>query len=77
MSDNTTVIVNNMEQELDMKVGNYHYFVDFVSLPKGGMHKLHVDYNDTYQEFVMGKDKSSNKLIVRSESRPAQVKFAS
>lgn len=65
--NNTTVIVNNTQQDLAMKVGNHHYFVHFANLAKGAKKNLRVGYNDTYQEFLMGVDKAGNKLIVTSD----------
>lgn len=67
MGDSSTVIVNNTQRELDIQVGNHQYFVHFASLPKGEKHKLRVGYSDTYQEFLMGVDKSGKKLIVTSD----------
>jgi hypothetical protein len=67
MAENTTVIVNNTQQDLAMQVGNHMYFVPFANLAKGAKKKLRVDYNDTYQEFLMGVDKAGNKLIVTSD----------
>jgi len=67
MAENTTVIVNNTQQDFSMQVGNHQYFVDFAKLPKGAKKNLRVDYNDTYQEFFMGVDRAGNKLIVTSD----------
>lgn len=67
MATNTTVIVNNTQRDLTMQVGNHRYFVHFAKLAKGGKKNLRVDYNDTYQEFLMGEDKAGNKLIVTSD----------
>lgn len=67
MAENTTVIVNNTQQDLTMQVGNHQYFVHFANLAKGDKKNVRVDYNDTYQEFLMGVDKAGNKLIVTSD----------
>lgn len=63
----STVIVNNTKKDLDMKVGNHHYFADFTSVRSGAKHTMRIDYNDTYQEFLIGVDESGKKLIVTSD----------
>jgi len=67
MAAKTTVIVNNTQQDLTMQVGNHRYFVHFAKLAKGAKKNLLVDYNDTYQEYLMGEDKAGKKLIVTSD----------
>ncbi|KAG0612367.1 hypothetical protein M758_6G022100 [Ceratodon purpureus] len=67
MAPAVTEIVNNTQQALNMKVGNHHYFVDFAKIGKGEKHSMQVDYNDTYQEFLMGCDRTGKKLIVTSD----------
>ena len=67
MAPAVTEIVNNTQQELRMKIGNHHYFVDFARIRKGAKHTVHVDYNDTYQEFLMGPDGTGKNLIVTSD----------
>lgn len=63
----STMIVNKTKKALDMKVGNHHYFEDFISVPQGAKHTMRVDYNDTYQEILIGVDESGKRLIVTSD----------
>lgn len=67
MAPTVTEIVNNTQQVLNMKVGNHQYFVDFAKIRKGDKHTMQVDYNDTYQEFLMGPDRTGKNLIVTSD----------
>lgn len=67
MAPAVTEIVNKTQQVLNMKVGNHHYFVDFAKIGKGAKHVMQVDYNDTYQEFLMGSDRTGKDLIVTSD----------
>jgi len=67
MAMGTTVIVNDTAHALNMKVGNQRYFVDFATVDKGAKYTMQVDYNATYQEFLMGVDTKGQKLIVSSD----------
>lgn len=62
-----TEIVNNTQQVLNVKVGNHKFFVDFAKIRKGSKHRMPVDYNDTYQEFWMGPDRTGKNVIVTSD----------
>jgi hypothetical protein len=70
-SNCVTVIVNNTQQVLDMKVGNSVYLVDVARLRRGAKHTMQVDYSDTYQEYkirVLGSDGSHGAdLVVTSD----------
>lgn len=63
----STVIVNNTKKDLDMKVGNHKYFADFTSVRSGDKHTMRIDYNDTYQEFLIGVAEDGKRLIVTSD----------
>jgi hypothetical protein len=67
MAPSVTEIVNNTKHVLNMKVGNHRYFVDFAKIRRGAKHTMQVDYSDTYQEFLMGKDRTGKNIIVTSD----------
>lgn len=67
MAPTVTEIVNNTQQVLNLKVGNQQYFVDFTKIRKGSKLTMQVDHNDTYQEFLMGPDRTGKNVIVTSD----------
>ena len=72
MGFDTTVIANETEQVLTMKLvgtsNQQRYSVDYATVDRGGEHTMIVDYNDTYQEFlVLGVDCKGKNLILNSD----------
>ena len=63
----TTVIVNHTQEPLHMKVGNQRHFAELTTVAKGAKYTMHVDFNATYQEFLMGVDAQGKNLIVSSD----------
>ena len=63
----TTVIVNLTQEPMHMKVGNQRHFADLTTVAKGAKYTMRVDFNATYQEFLMGVDAQGKKLIVSSD----------
>jgi hypothetical protein len=63
----TTVIVNHTQEPMHMKVGNQRHFADLTTVAKGAKYTMRVDFNTTYQEFLMGVDAQGKKLIVSSD----------
>lgn len=50
-----------------MQVGNHHHFVALTTLEKDAKCTMPVDFNATYQEYLMGVDETGKKLIVTSD----------
>ena len=67
MAVDTTVIVNDTAHALTMKVEYHLYSVDFATVDKGAKFTMNVDYNATYQEFLMGVDAKGKRLILSSD----------
>lgn len=72
MGFDTTVIANETEQVLTMKLvgtsNQQRYSVDYATVDRGGEHTMIVDYNDTYQEFLLlGVDCKGKNLILNSD----------
>ena len=64
----TTVIVNDTEHGLTMKVGNRNCYARLTSVKKGGEYKMQIDVNWTYQEFlVQDKCNQANQLFINSD----------
>ena len=63
----TTVFVNHTQEPLHMKVGNQPHFADLTTVAKGAKYTMRVDFNATYQEFLMGVDAQGKNLIVSSD----------
>ena len=61
------MIVNHTQEPLHLKVGNQRDFEEFATVAKGAKYTMHVDFNATYQEFLMGVDAQGKKLIVSSD----------
>lgn len=62
-----TVITNNTNKTLNMRVGNQSHFLDFTSLPSGKEHIMRIDYSDTYHEYLIKADNQGQPLIVTSD----------
>lgn len=72
MRFDTTVIANATEQVLSMKLvgtsNQQRYCVDYATVDRGGEHTMMVDYNDTYQEYLLlGVDCKGKNLILNSD----------
>lgn len=64
----TTVIVNQTEQGLTLKVGNPKCYARLTSVKVGGEYRMHLDINWTYQEFVLqDKHDAHRKLFLNSD----------
>ncbi|KAG0608292.1 hypothetical protein M758_8G094700 [Ceratodon purpureus] len=64
----TTVIVNDTNHGLTMKVGNRNCYARLTSVKKGGQYKMQTDVNWTYQEFlVQDKSNHANQLFINSD----------
>ena len=66
-SQPTTEIINKTQGTLTMQVGNHHHFVALTTLEKDAKCTMPVDFNATYQEYLMGVDETGKKLIVTSD----------
>ena len=64
----TTVIVNDTKHRLTLKVGNGNCYSRLPSVKVGGEHKMELDVNWTYQEFVV-QDESDrgNQVFISSD----------
>ena len=64
----TTVIVNDTKHGLTMKVGSRNCYVKLASFKVGSEYRLEVDYNWTYQEFLLeDKCNAANRLYLSSD----------
>jgi hypothetical protein len=67
MAEPTIVIHNATQGDLKMQVGNHHYFVYLTTVQKDRDYTMPVDFNATYQEYLMGEDSNGKKLIVSTD----------
>lgn len=67
MSEPTIVIHNATQGDLKMQVGNHRYFVYLTTVQKDKDYTMPVDFNATYQEYLMGEDSTGKKLIVSTD----------
>lgn len=66
----TTMIVNDTEHDLIMKVGNRNCFVPLAVVKRGCQHAMELCMNWTYQEFLLEQkysDAELKKLFVNSD----------
>ena len=64
----STEIINRTSKALDMQVGNCRYFIKLTTVDKNESYTVHVDYNDTYMEYLLAADGAAGKaLIVNSD----------
>lgn len=67
MSEPTIVIHNATQGDLKMQVGNHRYFVYLATVQKDKDYTMPVDFNATYQEYLMGDDSTGKKVIVSTD----------
>lgn len=67
MAPIVTEFVNNTLQVLHVTVGNSRFRVNFAKIEKGSKHSMKMDYNDTYQEYWIGPDRTGSVLVLTSD----------
>jgi len=63
----STVIINQTMKPLDMKIGNYRYFINLTTVDKNASYTVYVDCNDTYREYRLKSESACEPLIVNSD----------
>lgn len=63
----SNLIINQTKKPLDMKIGNYRYFINLVTVDKDSSYSLRVDSSDTYREYRLKTDSASEPLIINSD----------
>lgn len=67
MSEPTIVIRNATQGDLKMQVGNHRCFVYLTTVQKDKDYTMPVDFNATYQEYLMGEESTGKRLIVSTD----------